>query len=255
MHLLLVGLLFLATFKKKNLRMAEANYSLKMPIKAWAEDDRPREKLMLKGKATLSDAELLAILINSGTKKHTALDLAKMILQKANNDLGALSKFTLNDFTAFEGIGEARALTIISALELGRRRKEQSTDVKPEIRTSKDVVNLVKPHLMDLTHEEFWILFLNRSSKVLSMQQVSRGGASGTIADPRVIFGRALQVPGCMGIILVHNHPSGNPAPSHLDVRLTSNLKAAGELMQIKVLDHLIFCDTGYYSFADDAAL
>lgn len=235
--------------------MPEANYIQKLSIKSWAEDDRPREKLMTKGKSVLSDAELLAILINSGTKKHTAVDLAKMILQRADNDLNVLSKFSMSELMEFEGIGEARAITIMSALELGRRRKEQPLELKPSIITSGDAYNLIKPHLMDLPHEEFWILFLNRTSKVLSIQQVSQGGTDGTIADPRIIYKRAMDIPGCTGIIMIHNHPSGNPAPSQHDLRITKSMKAAGEVLQIHVLDHLIFCDEGYYSFADQAML
>jgi DNA repair protein RadC len=235
--------------------MPQGNYIQRMSIKSWSEDDRPREKLMMKGKSALSDAELLAILINSGTRKHTAVDLAKMILQKANHDLNALGKFSLADFTAFEGIGEARAITIMSALELGRRRKESSSEARPVIVTSKDAYNMLMPYLLDLVHEEFWVLFLSRGSKVISIQQVSLGGTTGTVADPRIIFKKALEMSGCTGVILAHNHPSGIPKPSHDDIKLTKSMKAAGELLQIPVLDHLIFCDTGYYSFADEATL
>ncbi|WP_416868121.1 MAG: RadC family protein [Imperialibacter sp.] len=235
--------------------MSEGDYTQRLSIKSWSEDDRPREKLMSKGKSVLSDAELLAILINSGTKRHSAVDIAKMILQKVNNDLNALGKFSMADFTTFEGIGEARAITIMSALELGRRRKEQATEAKPVIITSKEAYNFMRPYLLDLAHEEFWIIFLGRGGKVISVQQVSLGGISGTVADPRVIYKKALELPGCTGIILTHNHPSGNPRPSQEDIRLTKSMKAAGELLQILVLDHLIFCDEGYYSFADEATL
>ncbi len=235
--------------------MSEANYIQRLSIKSWSEDDRPREKLILKGKAALSDAELLAILINSGTKKHSALDLAKLILQKANHDLNALSKLTLADLTVFDGIGEARAITILSALELGRRRKEQNSTAKPILITSKEAYQFMQAHLLDLVHEEFWVIFMGRGGRVLSVQQVSVGGINGTVADPRIIFKRALELAGCTGIILTHNHPSGNPKPSQEDIRLTKAMKAAGEFLQIFVLDHLIFCDEGYYSFADEATL
>lgn len=235
--------------------MSLVKYTNPLSIKAWAEDDRPREKLLVKGKASLSDAELLAILINSGTRKHTAVDLAKMILQKAGNDLNALGKFGLADFTAFDGIGEARAITVMAALELGRRRKEQTSEAKPRIIVSRDAYTLMHPYLMDLSHEEFWIIFMNQSSYVISVQQVSSGGTAGTVADPRIIFKRALELPGCTGIILVHNHPSGNPTPSHQDLSLTHKLRAAGKLLDINVADHLIYCDQGYYSFADNSQM
>ncbi len=155
--------------------MSSDDHTSRLSIKSWAEDDRPREKLLSKGKSALSDAELLAILINSGTRRHTAVDLAKMILLKADNDLNTLYKFTIDDFTSFEGIGEARAITIMGALELGRRRREQAPEVRPSVVTSKDAYLLIKPHLMDLPHEEFWVMFMNRTSKVLAMQQVSSG--------------------------------------------------------------------------------
>ena len=235
--------------------MPLARYTNPLSIKSWAEDDRPREKLITKGKASLSDAELLAILINSGTRNHTAVDIAKMILKKVNNDLNALGKFSIADFTTFEGIGEARAITIISALELARRRKEQAREVRPTVITSSDAYRLMRPHLTDLLHEEFWIIVLNRSNFVLAVQQVSSGGTAGTVVDPKIIFKKALEVPGCTSIILVHNHPSGNPAPSQIDLSLTKNMKAAGELLQITVSDHLIFSDESYYSFADNSMM
>jgi len=235
--------------------MSSDDHTSRLSIKSWAEDDRPREKLLSKGKSALSDAELLAILINSGTRRHTAVDLAKMILQKADNDLNTLYKFTIDDFTSFEGIGEARAITIMGALELGRRRREQVPEVRPSVVTSKDAYLLIRPHLMDLSHEEFWVMFLNRTSKVLAMQQISSGGTAGTVADPKIIFKRALGVPGCTGIILVHNHPSGHTAPSQADVKLTKSMKAAGEVLEIRVLDHLIYGENGYYSFADESTL
>ncbi len=240
---------------QKKPAMPVSKYANPLSIKSWAEDDRPREKLMFKGKASLSDAELLAILINSGTRKHTAVDLAKMILQKANNDLNALGKFTISDFTAFEGIGQARAITIMAALELGRRRKALAPNIKAEVITSRDAYNLMRPHLMDLPHEEFWVIFLNRAGRVLLVQQVSVGGTVGTVADPKVIFKKALEIQGCARLILVHNHPSGNPQPSQADINLTRSMKAAGKVLQLDVVDHVIYAEHGFYSFADESMM
>ena len=220
-------------------------------IKAWAEEDRPREKLMLKGKSALSDAELLGILIGSGIQKMTAVDLAMLILKSVANDLNQLAKLSVKDLSKFKGIGEAKAITIVSALELGRRRKESEVREKPKIGSSKDAYEVLRPYLWDLPHEEFWVILLNRANQVLRCVQVSVGGVSGTVADPKMIFKVALEHL-ASGIIISHNHPSGNLTPSQADKDLTKKMKQGGVILEIPVLDHLIFTDKGYYSFADE---
>jgi len=223
-------------------------------IKSWAEEDRPREKLLLKGKAALSDAELLGILIATGIQKMTAVDIAKVILQSVQNDLNQLGRLSVKDLAKFKGIGEAKAITIVSALELGRRKKETETSTRPRIKCSEDAYEVLKPHLSDLSHEEFWIILLNRANDVIKCEKVSSGGVSGTIADPKMIFKIALEHL-ASGIILAHNHPSGNLNPSQADKDLTQKLKAAGNSLDISVLDHLIFTDKKYYSFADQGVM
>lgn len=223
-------------------------------IKSWAEEDRPREKLLLKGKAALSDAELLGILIATGIQKMTAVDIAKVILQSVQNDLNQLGRLSVKDLAKFKGIGEAKAITIVSALELGRRKKETETSTRPRIKCSEDAYEVLKPHLSDLSHEEFWIILLNRANDVIKCEKVSSGGVSGTIADPKMIFKIALEHL-ASGIILAHNHPSGNLNPSQADKDLTKKLKAAGNSLDISVLDHLIFTDKKYYSFADEGIM
>jgi DNA repair protein RadC len=226
----------------------------KISIKSWAEEDRPREKLSAQGRRALTDAELIAILISSGNDNESAVELSKRILHHYDNDLNKLAKATINELCNFRGIGEAKAISIIAALEVGRRRSE--TEEKPAefIRSSKDAWNLMRRHLVDLNHEEFWMLLVGRSSKVLGKELVSKGGLSNTIADPKIIFGTALQYQ-ATGIILVHNHPSGNLKPSQSDIELTKKLTAAGRLLEIQVLDHLIITDSGYMSFADESLL
>ena len=223
-------------------------------ISQWADDDRPREKLLLKGRSTLSDTELLAILLGTGTKSLSAVDLAKQVLQQADNNLNSLARLSVNDLTQIKGIGIAKAINIVSALELGRRRKESNTPFKPRIVCSEDVIEVIKPHLLDLDHEEFWIIILNRANFVLKKIQISRGGISGTVADPKIIFQSALEQKGS-SIILIHNHPSGNLKPSQADLTLTKNLKEAGKFIEIPVLDHIIVCDNRYFSFADEGLL
>jgi DNA repair protein RadC len=220
-------------------------------ILSWAEEDRPREKLLLKGKAALSDAELIAILIGSGTRELSAVDLSKLILQSVNNNLNELAKLSINDLMKFKGIGEAKAISIAAALELGRRRKESETLKKPKIGSSSDVYESIRPYLMDLQHEQFWVLLLNRANEVIRPQQISIGGVSGTVADPKMIFKAAIEHL-ASAIILVHNHPSGNLTPSQADKDLTKKVKEAGRTLDIPVLDHLIFSDNGYFSFADE---
>jgi DNA repair protein RadC len=228
------------------------NISLK--IANWAEEDRPREKLLLKGRSALSDAELIGILIGSGTVSLSAVDLSKIILKDVNNDLNELAKLSVTDLQKFKGIGEAKAISIVSALELGRRRKESGEIKKIRIGSSEDAFQIMKPHLMDLPHEEFWIVLLNRANTVIKKVPVSSGGVSGTIADPKIIFKIALDNL-ASAIILVHNHPSGNIKPSEADIQLTKKLKEGGRLLDTPVIDHLIFTNTKYYSFADEGKL
>ena len=223
-------------------------------IPQWAEDDRPREKLLLKGRSSLSDAELLAILLGTGIKSLSAVDLAKQILKQADHNLNSLARLSVKDLTKIKGIGEAKAISIVSALELGRRRKESIQPGSPRITNSIDVVELMKQDLMDLNHEEFWIIILNRANYVLRKDQISRGGISGTVADPKLIFKSALDYGGS-SIILAHNHPSGNLQPSQADITLTRTLKEAGKFLEIPVLDHIIVSDNSYFSFADEGMI
>jgi len=225
-----------------------------LQIPQWAEDDRPREKLMLKGRSSLSDAELLAILLGTGTKALSAVDLAKQILQQADQNLNSLARLSVTDLTRIKGVGKAKAISIVSALELGRRRKETQQSAKPRITCSTDAVDIIKPDLLDLDHEEFWIIILNRANFVLKKIQISRGGISGTVADPKLIFKSALELSGS-SIILIHNHPSGNLQPSQADINLTKNLKEAGKFLEIPVLDHIIVSDNCYFSFADEGLI
>jgi DNA repair protein RadC len=232
--------------------MSETNNNLK--ILSWAEEDRPREKLLLKGRSALSDAELIGILIGSGTRSMSAVDLAKHILNKVNNDLNELAKLSVKDLQKFKGIGEAKAISIVSALEVGRRRKDKEPTKKEKITCSRDAYDCMRPHLLDLHHEEFWIILLNRANIITNKLQISAGGVSGTIADPKIIFKLALDHL-ASGIILVHNHPSGNLNPSQADNDLTKKLREAGKFLDVPVLDHIIFADNDYYSFADRGVL
>ena len=232
----------------------EDTYKQSLNIKSWAEEDRPREKLLMKGKAALSDAELIGILIASGTKDKSAVDLSRDILNTVNNNLSTLAKLTVKDLMKFKGIGEAKAITIVSALEIGRRKKETEPNKKVYISSSEDAHKVIRSHLEDLKHEEFWILILNRRNQVLKKQLISSGGVSGTVADPKIIINAALQeLASC--IILIHNHPSGNLKPSQSDLDLTKKLKNAGEVLEIPVIDHIIYTDEGYLSFADEGLL
>lgn len=223
-------------------------------IRSWAEDDRPREKLLLKGRAALSDAELIAILIASGNNEESAVDLSKRILQSLGNDLTALSKMNVKDLTQFKGIGEAKAITIIAAMELGRRRKESEPLRKAKVSSSRSAFEILLPYVNDLQHEEFWILMMDRGNRVLGVENVSKGGVTGTVADPKMIFRPALQHLAC-GIILCHNHPSGNLQPSQDDIDITRKLRLAGNALEIPVLDHIIVGESDYYSFADNGML
>jgi len=219
-------------------------------ISNWSEEDRPREKLMLKGKESLSNAELIAILIGSGSRNESAVDLSRRILSSVNN-LNSLAKLSLPQLMNFKGIGEAKAITIVAALELGRRRRVEETIELVKITSSKLVFDIMQPIIGDLPHEEFWVLFLNNSNKVISKAQLSKGGLTGTIVDVRMVFRLALEN-GATGLILCHNHPSGNLQPSHSDKEITAKLKLAGDSLDVKVLDHLIITETKYYSFVDE---
>lgn len=223
-------------------------------IKNWALDDRPREKLIAKGKESLSDSELLAILINTGSGKRTAVDLAKEALQKGKNNLDELGKLSIKDLTEVPGIGDAKAITIIAALELGRRRQAAFPLNKKQVHSSKELADYLQSKLKDYSHEVFAVVFLNRANKINHFEILSTGGISHTIVDPRIIFKRALDVK-ATSIILCHNHPSGNLKPSRQDEEITAKLKNAGDLIDIKVLDHLIVSDEGYYSFADEGMI
>jgi DNA repair protein RadC len=223
-------------------------------IKSWSPEDRPREKLILKGKSVLSDAELIAILLGSGTRSTSAVELAKKVLQTTGNSLHELARLTVRDLIKIPGIGQVKALTIVAALELGRRRKELESDEKPKVSGSKDVYDLIKAELLDIPHEEFWILLLNRANRVIKKAQISQGGVSGTVADPKIIFKLALDELAC-GIILAHNHPSGNLTASQADLDLTKKLKEAGKLLDIQVLDHIIVAGQKYFSFADEGLM
>ena len=229
------------------------NYINRGGIKAWAEDDRPREKLLNKGCAALSDAELIAILIASGNRKMSAVELAQLILRDSGHNLTRLAKLGLHDLMIYNGIGEAKAISIVAALELGRRRRTEDQPAKLKIDNSRVVYNEFY-HLSDLNHEEFWVMLLSRSNVVMDKLKVSSGGVSGTVADARMIFKSAIQRL-ASGIILVHNHPSGNLKPSQADIKLTKKLKEGGELLDIAVLDHVIVADSGYYSFADEGMI
>lgn len=221
------------------------------PITNWSEDDKPREKLMLKGKSALSDAELIAILIGSGSRNESAVDLSKRILGSVHNNLNALGKMTLQQLMNFKGIGEAKAISIMAATELGRRRRAEDAIELKKITSSKMIFELMQPLLGELPHEEFWVLYLNNSNKVLFKSQQGKGGITGTMVDVRLVFKTALEL--CAtSVILCHNHPSGTLTPSEADKQITKKLKAAGVSLDIQVLDHLIITENGYFSFNDE---
>jgi DNA repair protein RadC len=227
---------------------------MSLKITDWAAEDRPREKMVQHGASSLSDAELLAILISSGTKEKSAVDLGRELLGIANNNLNTLGKLSITDLKKLHGIGTARAVTIAAALELGRRRKLSEVPYIPQIKSSKDVSDIFQPLLSDLGHEEFWVLFLNRSNKVINRMKLSQGGISGTVTDVRLVMKKAIEYL-ASGIIVCHNHPSGNLNPSESDTKITQKIKEAGNLMDIQLLDHLIISDKDYYSFADNGLL
>lgn len=229
----------------------EIQHKTKLNIKDWAEEDRPREKMLLKGVASLSDAELLGILIASGNKNETAVELAQRILHSVGNNLNALGKLEIKDLIKnFNGIGEAKAITIVAAMELGKRRKLAEVLVQPEIKTSQQVYNLMHLVLADLRHEETWVIFLNQANRVIKKSQASKGGLSTTVVDIRMIMKDAIDSL-ASAMILCHNHPSGNIYPSEEDNQITRKLSAAGALLDIPLLDHIIVGDSEYYSYAD----
>ena len=227
---------------------------MSLKISEWAVEDRPREKLIRKGIFSLSDAELLAILISSGTRKKSAVDLGRELLGIVNNNLNSLGKLSVADLLKIRGIGPARAVTIAAALELGRRRNLSMLHDTYHIKSSKEVAEIFLPLLSDLSHEEFWVLFLNRSNRVIDRMKLSQGGISGTVTDVRIIMKKAVELL-ASGIIVCHNHPSGNLNPSESDSKITGKIKEAGNLMDIQLLDHLIISGKDYYSFADNGLL
>jgi DNA repair protein RadC len=234
----------------ENKLMSETSF---FPITNWSEDDKPREKLMLKGKSVLSDAELIAILIGSGSRNESAVDLSKRILASVDNNLNALGKLSIAQLINFKGIGEAKAISIIAAMELGRRRRRRSEEVVEltKITSSKAVFDVMQPIIGELPHEEFWVLFLNNSNKILFKTQLSKGGMTGTVVDVRIIFKIAFEQ-NAAAIILTHNHPSGKLQASDADIQITKKIKTAGQHLDISVLDHIIITETGHYSFVDE---
>ena len=223
-------------------------------IKNWSDDDKPREKLIQKGRSVLSDAELLAILIGSGNRDESAVALSKRILASTNNNLNQLGKLTIKQLIQFKGIGEAKAVTIAAALEIGRRRRDGTQQKIAKINSSKDAFELLQPILGELPHEEFWIIYLNNSNKIVHKEQLSKGCITGTFVDVRLVLKQALEF-GAVGLILAHNHPSSTLNPSNADKQITVKLKTAAEALDIKVLDHLIITEKAYFSFADEQLL
>lgn len=221
------------------------------PINQWAEDDRPREKMLLKGKSALSDSELLAILIGSGSRNESAVVLCQRILASVNNNLSLLSKLSILQLMEFKGIGEAKAISIVAALELERRKRSEAANEFTKITSSKAVFEIMQPLIGELPHEEFWVLYLNNSNKVIHKSQLSKGGLTGTIVDSRIIFKTALEY-NATSLILTHNHPSGKLMPSEADKEVTKKLKIIGQQMDILVLDHIIITESGFYSFNDE---
>ena len=228
-----------------------SDYKERLAIKSWAEDDRPREKFSNKGKAALSDAELMAILIGSGNRQESAVDLSKRILNKVQGNLNELARLSLDDLMEFKGIGEAKAISIATALEIGKRRNLAVALERKSIKSSEAVFNVIQPQIGDLPHEEFWVLYLNNHNKMMRSVCISKGGITGTVVDIRQIFNIALREQ-ATSIILAHNHPSGNIKPSQADLNLTKKIAEAGKVLDIAVLDHLIITEKAYYSFRDE---
>ncbi|HRE78275.1 MAG TPA: DNA repair protein RadC [Flavobacterium sp.] len=223
-------------------------------IKNWAEDDKPREKLMLKGKSALSDAELLAIIIGSGNRNESAVDLSKRILAHVQNNLNALGKLSLKQLIEFKGIGEAKAISIIAATELGRRRREEEVPELIKINSSRVIFNVMQPIIGELPHEEFWVLYLNNANKIIHKAQLSKGGITGTVVDIRLVLKMALEH-NALSIVLTHNHPSGKLIASDSDIELTQKVKLAVKQLDMNLIDHVIITENGYFSFADQGIL
>jgi DNA repair protein RadC len=229
-------------------------YQQESKIKDWSVEDRPREKLIKKGMVSLSNAEILALLIRSGSPRETAVSLSRRILKDAGNNLNMLGKLTIRDLQKYHGIGEAKAIAIVAALELGRRRKAAAIEEKKTIKSSQDVFTLMHPNLSDRPHEEFWVVLLNRANKIIDKVKISRGGITGTVTDVKIILKEAIDQR-ATGIIMCHNHPSGNTHPSQADFNITRKMKNAAAYLDIQVLDHIIIGEKKYYSFADEGTL
>ena len=226
----------------------------KLSINHWAEEDRPREKMMLKGAEALSVAELLAILIGSGTREDSAVSLMQKVLAHCDNNLNTLGKWSLNDFTSFKGVGPAKGITIMAAMELGKRRSMQEPIERPVIKESTDIYKIFHPLLCDIPQEEFWILLLNQAAKVIDKVRISKGGIDQTTVDVRSIMREAILLRATQ-IAVVHNHPSGNMKPSNEDINITNKIKKAGDLLNIRLIDHVIVTETHFYSFHDHGLL
>ena len=227
---------------------------MKNSIKEWSVADRPREKLLSLGAKSLSESELIAILMRVGMRNRSAVDVAKELMSKYDNSVSAISKLSVHDLMKIKGIGEAKAVTIAAALELGRRRATESAVQKSQITSSVDAYDLIHSRMQDLMHESFYIILLDRRSKVIAIEEIHVGGMSAMVVDPKMIFQKALERKAC-SVILSHNHPSGSPSPSNEDIRLTEKVKLAGTYMDIKVLDHIIIGEGSYYSFADEGKI
>ena len=244
--------------KKKKLKVDNfiktLNQNIMKTIKSWAEEDRPREKMLSKGKEALSNSELLAILIGSGNSKESAVDLSRRILSDKNDNLIEMSKLNINELMKYNGIGEAKAVSIMAALELGRRRRYSEALEQPSIKNSKIAYECFYAYLSDLNHEQFWIMLLNNANKIIKLKQIGVGGMTGTTADPKKIFKYALEN-NAASVMLCHNHPSGNTTPSNADKQITNNLIKAGQFLEIKILDHIIIGNDNYFSFADEGLL
>ena len=223
-------------------------------IKDWKDDDKPREKMLSKGKEVVSDAELVAILIGSGSRSESAVELSKRILSHVDNNLNNLARLTFEQLVQFKGIGQAKAVSIITALELGRRRRLEQALKLSKVTSSKEVFEILQPLIGELKHEEFWILYLNNSNKIIHKSQLSKGGITSTVVDTRMIFKKALEL-SATALIIAHNHPSGTLKPSEVDKNLTQKIKTAGQTLDIKIIDHLIITEKAYFSFADQNIL
>lgn len=236
--------------------MKKASYPTGFGIKSWAEEDRPREKLMSKGATALTDTELIAILLRTGTRELTAVDTARQLLARTGHDLDALARMSVTDLLDLNiaGMGPTKAITLVAALELGRRQQGAPSRKRSQVTDSQSAFDVLAPHLAHKTHEEFWVMLLNQNHRVLEVQQISIGGLTGTVADVRKVFEQALKLK-ATAVILAHNHPSGNLQPSAADEELTRKMKQAGVTLEIRVLDHLIIAEKSYYSFADAGKL